>query len=345
MEAGTGRGGSRVRTAGHCAAVLAVVLAGLVLAGPGTLAGASAGGSLRLIIEPQAGMGGIDRLLSTAHHGVDLEMYELDDPAIESILAADAARGVRVRVILDKAYIGYKNAAAFAYLGAHGVAVRWAPARFDLDHEKAAVIDDTTALVMTMNFTARYYATTRDVVVVDTQPADVAAIETTFDGDWQAGGAAPARPGADLLWSPGSEQALVDLIDSARVSVYVENEEMDDSYITDALAGAARRHVKVIVVMTEDSSWRDALDSLAAAGVEVRTYPDTERALYIHAKIVVVDPRRTDGRVFVGSENFSVASLLYNRELGIVTARPAVVEALARLVSADAASGTAWQQR
>ena len=111
MEAGTGRGGSRVRTAGHCAAVLAVVLAGLVLAGPGTLAGASAGGSLRLIIEPQAGMGGIDRLLSTAHHGVDLEMYELDDPAIESILAADAARGVRVRVILDKAYIGYKNAA------------------------------------------------------------------------------------------------------------------------------------------------------------------------------------------------------------------------------------------
>jgi cardiolipin synthase len=334
-----------VRTARHCAVVLAVLLAGLVVAGPDALAGARAAGSLHLIIEPQAGIGGIDRLLSTAHHSVDLEMYELDDPVVESILAADAARGVRVRVILDKAYIGYKNAAAFAYLGAHRVAVRWAPARFDLDHEKAAVIDDTTALVMTMNFTARYYATTRDVVVVDTQPTDVAAIETTFDGDWGAGDAAPAPTGEDLLWSPGSEQALLDLIDSARVSVYVENEEMGDPYITDALAGAARRHVKVTVVMTEDSSWSGALDSLAAAGVEVRTYPDTESALYIHAKLVVVDPRRTDGRVFVGSENFSVASLLYNRELGVVTARPAIVEVLARLVASDAAGGTAWQQR
>jgi phosphatidylserine/phosphatidylglycerophosphate/cardiolipin synthase-like enzyme len=120
---------------------------------------------------------------------------------------------------------------------------------------------------------------------------------------------------------------------------------MGDPYITDALAGAARRQVKVIVVMTEDSSWSDALDSLTAAGVEVRTYPDTESALYIHAKIVVVDPRRTDGRVFVGSENFSAASLLYNRELGIVTARPVIVEVLARLVASDAAAGTAWKQR
>jgi phosphatidylserine/phosphatidylglycerophosphate/cardiolipin synthase-like enzyme len=272
-------------------------------------------------------------------------MYELDDPVVESILAADAARGVRVRVILDKAYAGYRNAAAFAYLGAHRVAVRWAPARFDLDHEKAAVIDDTTALVMTMNFTARYYATTRDVVVVDTQPADVAAIETTFDADWGVGGAAPAPTGEDLLWSPGSERALVDLIDSARDSVSVENEEMEDPHITDALAGAARRHVKVTVVMTEDSSWSDALDSLAAAGVEVRTYPDTESALYIHAKIVVVDPGRTDERVFVGSQNFSAASLLYNRELGIVTARPTIVETLARLVASDAVGGTAWRQR
>jgi phosphatidylserine/phosphatidylglycerophosphate/cardiolipin synthase-like enzyme len=245
---------------------VAVLCLGTALSGPAAAAQTSAAGSLRLLVEPQAGMAPVDELLGSARHSVELELYELADPVVESILANDAARGVRVRVILDRAYVEEENAAAFAYLSAHHVAVRWAPARFDLDHEKAAVIDDATALVMTMNFTARYYATTRDVVVVDSQPADVAAIETTFDGDWSAGGATPAPNGEDLLWSPGSEQAIVELVDSARGSIDVENEEMDDTYVTAALAAAALRGVKVVVVMTADSAWDEALDTLARRG-------------------------------------------------------------------------------
>jgi phosphatidylserine/phosphatidylglycerophosphate/cardiolipin synthase-like enzyme len=322
--------------------VVAISFVGIALPPPGEAVAAGVG-SLRLLVEPQAGMAGIDELLRAARRSVDLEIYELADPVVESILATDAARGVRVRVILDKAYVENENAAAFAYLVTHHVAVRWAPARFHLDHEKAAVIDDTTALVMTMNFTTRYYATTRDVVVIDTQPADVEAIEATFTGDWGAGGALPPPAGEDLLWSPGSEGALVRLIDSARTSIEVENEEMADTYVTDALATAARRGVKVVIVMTADPAWRSALSLLAAAGAEVRTYPDSPTALYIHAKIVVVDEGRADGRAFVGSENFSVSSLSYNRELGIVTTRSVVVTTLARLCLSDAANGSAWR--
>ncbi|MFZ0059763.1 MAG: phosphatidylserine/phosphatidylglycerophosphate/cardiolipin synthase family protein [Acidimicrobiales bacterium] len=330
-----------MRTIEHGAVVLAVCC-GLVLVAPGAPARSGAPGTLQVLVEPQAGMARIDQYLRGAHHSVDLEIYELADPAVESILAADAARGVRVRVILDRAYVGGENAAAFAYLGAHRVAVRWAPTRFDLDHEKAAVIDDATALVMTMNLTARYDATTRDVVVVDTQPADVVAIESSFGTDWQGGGAA-APAGEDLLWSPGSGQALVELIDSARSTVDVENEEMGDASITDALADAAHRGVKVVVVMTADPAWAGAFDALRGAGVEVRTYPDIPSALYIHAKVVVVDVGRPDERAFVGSENFSVTSLLYNRELGVVTARHDVVETLGRMVVTDAAGGDAWR--
>jgi phosphatidylserine/phosphatidylglycerophosphate/cardiolipin synthase-like enzyme len=322
---------------------VAVICLGLAFTVPGAPARAASAGTLHLIVEPEAGMAPIDQLFRSAQRRVDLEIYELADPVVESILAADATRGVRVRVLLDKAGVEAENATAFAWLGAHGVAVRWAPSRFDVDHEKAAVIDDSTALVMTMNLTARYYATTRDVVVDDTEPADVAAIETTFDDDWGTGAAFLAPGGDDLLWSPGSEQAIIGLIDSARIAIDVENEEMGDARVTDALVGAAHRGVRVLVVMTEDPAWRRALDSLAAAGVEVRTYPDTPTALYIHAKIVAVDPGHAGARAFVGSENFSVASLLYNRELGIVTSRPAIVGALARLVVADAAGAEVWK--
>ena len=332
-----------MRAISRCAAVLAVVAAGFVVVGHRAGAETRATGTLQLLVEPQAGMGPIDQYLRAARHSVDLEMYELEDPVVESILAADAARGVRVRVILDEAYIGSENSAAFSYLATHHVTVRWAPARFDLDHEKAAVIDDATALVMTMNFTARYYAHTRDVVVVDTEPADVAAIESTFDADWSRGGAGTAPTGADLLWSPGSEGALVGLIGSARVSVDVENEEMGDADVTAALTAAARRGVHVVVVMTADSEWDGVLGELSEAGAEVRTYPDTPSALYIHAKIVVVDAGSADERAFVGSENFSVTSLVFNRELGIVTSRPGVAEALAHLVASDATGGETWR--
>jgi len=332
-----------MRAISRCAAVLAVVAAGFVVVGHRAGAETRATGTLQLLVEPQAGMGPIDQYLRAARHSVDLEMYELEDPVVESILAADAARGVRVRVILDEAYIGSENSAAFSYLATHHVTVRWAPARFDLDHEKAAVIDDATALVMTMNFTARYYADTRDVVVVDTEPADVAAIESTFDADWSRGGAGTAPTGADLLWSPGSEGALVGLIGSARVSVDVENEEMGDADVTAALAAAAGRGVHVVVVMTADSEWDGVLGELSEAGAEVRTYPDTPSALYIHAKIVVVDAGSADERAFVGSENFSVTSLVFNRELGIVTSRPGVAEALAHLVASDATGGETWR--
>lgn len=292
-------------------------------------------GGLRVLIEPRAGMLPIDELLRAAKKSVDLVMYELEDRRIESILAADARRGVDVRVILNEHFTESDNAPAFAYLRSRGVQVRWASSRFDITHEKSAVIDGTTALVMTMNFQPQYYATTRDVVVIDTIPADVEAISRTFGDDWDGSGA-PAMAGADLLWSPGAEQTLLDLIGSARHSILIENEEMDEPYIEGALEAAARRGVKVMVVMTADPTYDEAFSELRQSGVVIRLFPSSYRSLYIHAKVIDVDPGYADARVFVGSENFSVASLLYNRELGIVTSEPAIVDELASMVLEDA---------
>lgn len=242
-------------------------------------------------------------------------------------------------MILNEHYTESDNAPAFSYLTRHGVHVHWAASRFDITHEKAAVIDNRIALVMTMNFTPEYYSTTRDVVVIDSQPSDVLAIARTFDGDWSGGGYA-FIPSGDLLWSPGAEATLVNLIASARHSIYIENEEMDEPYIETALESAARRAVKVVVVMTQDSLWDAAFNELRRAGVDIRLYPYSSSALYIHAKVVDVDPGYADERVFVGSENFSVASLLYNRELGIITSNRSVVSTLATMVERDAAGAT-----
>jgi cardiolipin synthase A/B len=297
-----------------------------------TNAGSSA--PLTLITEPDQGMASIDSLLASPRDTLDMTMYELVDSTAESILAADAARGVTVRVVLDRNREEAANTPAYDYLTSHGVHVRWAPPSFEATHEKAVVIDagrpGARALIMTLNLTSEYYSDTRDFAVIDTDPSDVAAIETVFAADY-AGQPVAEPSGADLVWSPGSKATLVSLIDSARTSLAVENEEMSSTAIIDALTAAAGRGVNVEVTMTADSEWDQAFAELTAAGAHVHLYADTSTVLYIHAKAIVADGRRA----FVGSENFSDASLDENRELGILTQSPAIVSPLTAVLAAD----------
>ena len=297
---------------------------------------------LSLITEPNAGMTPIYHLLEAAKHSVDLTMYEFSDPTAEAILAADAKRGVSVRVLLDEHYEQSANSSAFNYLRAHHVAVRWASSRYDLTHEKAAVIDRHTALVMSLNFTAQYYSTTRDFAVVDSEAADVAAIEAVFAADWSGTSITPPE-GVDLVWSPGAEPALVRVIESARHSLLIENEEMGDPYITAPLEAAARRGVRVEVVMTNSSEWTVPFEELIGAGALVHTYSPSA-SLYIHAKAIVADVGYQDAEAFIGSQNFSIASLLYNRELGIVTRSGAITRAAASVVRRDFSHASPWKR-
>lgn len=136
-------------------------------------------GTLVLLVEPEQGYRAVDALASPRHE-LDLTMYELPDPEAEQILAADAHRGVRVRVLFDRDYIGRYNRAGLSFLLGQSVAVRWASDQVAITHEKTSAIDRRTAVVMTGNLTSEYYSTSRDFAVVDSIPADVAAIEQTF---------------------------------------------------------------------------------------------------------------------------------------------------------------------
>jgi cardiolipin synthase A/B len=293
-----------------------------------------------VVTEPDAGLTPVYDLMASATASLDLAMYELVDTRAETILAGDAARGVKVRVMLDHNLEATANTAAFTFLSGRGVTVRWAPPGFAATHEKALVVDSKTAAIMTLNLMSRYYPNTRDFAVIDTDGADVAAIETVFSADFGGTAISPSN-GDDLLWSPGSEARLVALIASARSTVAVESEELSASAIVDALAAAAQRGVAVTVTMTTSTSWAPAFNRLTAAGAHVRTYHG-ETPIYIHAKVVVVDAGTATGQVFVGSENFTLASLDRNRELGLIVTTPAVVASLQSTLARDFAGATPW---
>jgi cardiolipin synthase len=273
--------------------------------------------------------------MSSARESLDMTMYELSDTAAEQILITDHQRGVRVRVLLDHAYNGASvNQAAYAALSAASVPVAWANDS-EIFHQKTVTVDGATSAVMTGNLTSRDYATTRDFVVMDSQAPDVAAIEAVFAADWPGKAPATGPPGVDLVWSPGSQSALTTLIASATRSVVVENEEMDATSIEDALESDAARGVEVTVVMTADTEWDPAFSQLESDGVHVVLYANTASALYIHAKVIDVD----GVKAFVGSQNFSTASLDYNRELGLITSSAGVLGPLNSTLSSDVARG------
>jgi phosphatidylserine/phosphatidylglycerophosphate/cardiolipin synthase-like enzyme len=268
-------------------------------------------------------------------------MYELEDTDAEQLLASDAEHGVDVRDILDRAYIESENSAAYAYLLSHGVHVRWATSLYALTHQKTLTVDGAVSVIMTLNWTSRYYSDTRDVAVIDRTPADVAAIQSVFNADYDGGRITPVT-GADLMWSPTTSLPdLLQLINGARHHLLVENEEMDNVSITDALIAAARRGVVVDVCMTNSSSWSTAFRELTSAGVHVRVYA-SNAPLYIHAKVLVSDGGTSAQVAFVGSQNFSTESLRYNRELGILLRGTAPVNQLTAMVDQDFAGAANW---
>jgi cardiolipin synthase len=317
------------------------------VAGSGGSAGAAtgSGGGLTVLAEPGAGFSEIYKLITSAHHSVELTMYELNDTTAEADLAADAKRGVDVRVVLDQHLEKTRNQAAYSYLTAHGVHVAWAPKSITY-HQKTLTIDGKTSVVMTLNLVSSDYAGTRDFAVIDTLPADISAIVSTFNADFDGHGEGYTPPdGADLVWSPTNSQSVIlSVIGGARHTLSIENEEMDDSTVTSALIAAARRGVDVTVTMTEQSSWNSAFRKLVKAGAHVHTYANSSRVLYIHAKVVLADAGRSGERVFVGSENFSTASLRYNRELGIATTQSAVIAVIAATLARDYAGGTSFSR-
>jgi phosphatidylserine/phosphatidylglycerophosphate/cardiolipin synthase-like enzyme len=135
---------------------------------------------------------------------------------------------------------------------------------------------------------------------------------------------------------------MVTLIDAARRSIAVESEELSAEPVIDALARAARHGVRVSVAMTYQSDWVRGFDAITAAGGTVSVLHG-ETPVYIHAKLIAIDAGTPHARAFVGSQNFSDASLRHDRELGIVLLTPTLVDRLAALIGSDVSAGQRWR--
>jgi cardiolipin synthase len=324
----------------------ALVAALVVLALTGCAVRPSTPSEFSIIQYPAAGFGGIYAQSARATKSIDMEIYELEDPVEEQALIAASKRGVRVRVLLNAAFEARAaNTPVAASLLAGGVKVRFGQSS-TIFHIKTTTFDGTTSDISTANLTPQFYLTTRDATIVDTYPVQVAAIEKTFDNDWNGDNPATDEATAPgLVWSPNAEQAMINQISSAQHSVQFTSEELSDPYIYRALADAAQRGVHCQVVMMDDPDWAKAFGQVTAAGCVVHVLPETDTGLYIHEKVILIDAGTTHASVMIGSQNASYASLAFNRELSIVLTvaqAPSVIATISRTFMKDFKASRRW---
>jgi DNA/RNA endonuclease YhcR with UshA esterase domain/HKD family nuclease len=290
-----------------------------------------------LLVEPSAGPTPIVDAIEGAKHSIDLEMYLITDHRVEQALIAAAARGVKVRVILDRTPEGLVSDAVTAdqLLAQNGVDVHYAPSRFTFDHSKAMVIDNRLAFIGSANDTYDGLDHNREYVVETNSPAVVDTLLDVFSADWN-GRPVGAAPRSTLILSPHSQHDFVALIDHARRDLLIEEEESPDPALKAALAAAAKRGVDVTLVEAATSSNVSGvgayeLSQLSQSGVHVVIV----RHPYIHAKLII-----SDRDVFIGSENMSFTSLEDNREIGVIWKNPPFLATLMDQVHQDAAGGS-----
>jgi hypothetical protein len=312
-------------------ALAAVTLA--AMAGVATSVPAHASSDLSLVILPDQGENAIYNFVNSATSSIDVTIYELNDTTLENDLVARQKAGVDVRVILDQAQKSY-NTAAYNLLTAGGVGVVWSSTSFTYTHQKTISVNNDESYISTGNFDTKYYATSRDYGVFDTDANDVAAIVSVFNADYAHTSITPSD-GDDLVWSPTDSQTqLLALINGAQHSLDIEQEEFSDSTLVNAIVADENRGVTVRVVIEDPSDYTSELNEVTAAGGKVTGY-SSSTGFYVHAKTVIADYGYSTAKAFVGSENFSSGSLNDNRELGLITTDSGVVTGLESTFTAD----------
>ena len=102
-------------------------------------------------------------------------------------------------------------------------------------------MDDGKSLILTGNLTSKYYPTSRDYGVFDTDANDVAAIEKVFAADYAHTSITPSD-GDNLLWSPTDRaDRLLSVINGATKTLDVEEEEFSDPAVVNAIVATRRR--------------------------------------------------------------------------------------------------------
>ena len=268
--------------------------------------------------------------INAANNALNIRMFLFTDPTLLNAVIAAKRRGVNVRVMLNPARRSgeSENEESRQTLVAAGIEVRDSSPAFALTHQKSMVIDDATGFVESLNWEVRDLTETRDYAVVTTHEIEVAEMVKCFDADWTQKSFKP-DPQSHLIWCPDNgRERIAAFIDSAKDTLWLQNERYQDTVIIERLVQAANRGVRVHIMARPPHTLKK--DKLVEGVGGLRIMHDVGAKVHrlkemkLHGKMLLAD----EARAIVGSINLAPGSFDARRELAIETDAGHVIKRL-----------------
>jgi phosphatidylserine/phosphatidylglycerophosphate/cardiolipin synthase-like enzyme len=285
-----------------------------------------------LIVLPDDTAKPIVDAINGARHSLNIRMFLFTDPLLLETTIAAKKRGVKVRVMLNPARRSgeSENEAARKKLTAAGIEVHDSNPEFAVTHQKSMFIDDATGFVESLNWETRDLTETRDYAVVTTDELEITEMARCFEADWAHKPFKP-HPDSSLIWCPNNgRERIAAFIDSAKHTLWLQNERYQDTVMIERLVKAVNRGVRVHIMARPPHTLKK--DKLVEGIGGLRIMHDVGakvhrlKGLKLHGKMLLAD----EERAIVGSINLSPGSFDARRELAIETDAHHVVKRLVK---------------
>ncbi len=126
----------------------------------------------------------IVELFEGAERSIDIEVYVFTSRDIVEALERAKARGVEVRIILERDVLSGENDEIYHELLAKGFNARFASEAYKLTHAKFAIVDGKAVLVGSHNFSNSALYFNREASVIIRDEGTVHEFEDAFETDW-----------------------------------------------------------------------------------------------------------------------------------------------------------------
>ncbi|MBS1958600.1 MAG: phosphatidylserine/phosphatidylglycerophosphate/cardiolipin synthase family protein [Bdellovibrionales bacterium] len=336
----------------------------------------------------------ITSIINKAKRTIDIEIYEMDDMHVIQALENAVARGVRLRIVQDGAPLGVackifdplvqtdpqdcqikKKFVAWvrqhkgSYEPYNTKALCSPTAKYCYEHGKILIADSSVALISTGNFNPSNFcdylekpeACNRDYTIMTRDKNVLRTLGYIFEFDlkgetYNLQQILSTPMAARITVSPFSLDPIIKFIQSAKTSIMIQNQYLNDPTMNAALIDAAKRGVKIYMQVSSVcyfqkpdaytvDKWTRNFTAFDQAGIQSRMFTEKMKINnfpgYLHAKAILID----GNRLWVGSVNGSTQSLTVNREFGLFMTAPQTIKKFVQKFTGDFKNAYAvnWQ--
>ncbi len=278
---------------------------------------------MKLLVEPDAGVGPILVELKKARFTIDTTIFRFDLPEIETALQSAVARGVQVRALIAHTNSGGEKLLRKLELRLldHGITL----ARRDDDlvryHGKMLVVDRAVLVVMLFNYTRLDTARSRSFAVVTRNARLVAEALRLFEADMTRQPYAPGL-GTFVVSPENSRPVLADFIKGARRQLLIYDPKLSDRMMMRLLIERAKKGVEIRII-----------GRAGKGGADLKV--QKVQGMRLHARVIIRDGRRA----FLGSQSLRQIELDARREIGIIVDDATVLKNLVSVFESDWSAG------